>query len=231
MKNFTFILVGSLIFLASCSTGNMAFSKRKYTKGKYKPEKNDYKVAKSDNKSDDTKYVVKTEKNPSKQNYKVSNSKVKKEETVAKRENTPVVKEVKNEKVQEVAVVENKNQNVVFEDQVTEVKTTKVDEPVIENSSDATPNTPKKAPADAAEILGYIGFAFGLLALLVAILGFLPYFFAYGAIGLGIIGLGCSIASWIIGGKTVWNFWGVIASAVAIALAILWAILWGVGIL
>ncbi|MEZ4936028.1 MAG: hypothetical protein R2799_00380 [Crocinitomicaceae bacterium] len=226
MKNLTVLALGGIFFLASCSTGNMSFSKRKYTKGKYKPEKSDYKVAKSSNKTEDTKYVVKTEKNPSKQSYKVSKSKVKKEEQVAKNNAAPVFqKEAKVSRTEEV-LAQNKNNSVVQEDGITEVNTERKQEQIIENVSEAAPVTPEPAPAGAGEILGYIGFGFGLLAVLLAVLGWLTLGLAYAALALGIIGLGTSIASWVIDGQSMWNLWGTISSAVAIVLAIIFMILW-----
>ncbi len=221
MKNNLFLLVAGLVFLASCSTGN--FAKRKYTKGKYKPERGDYNVAKNNNKKDDTKYVVKTEKNELKQNYKVDKSKLKKEEI----QNTNVVEVAENEtnvKANEPIIASNKQEgqladNIIIQDE------NQNEEVIVKENTEAAPSTPEPSPASAGEILGYIGFGFGMLAFLMAVLGWLTLGIAYAGLALGIIGLGVSIASWVIDGQSMWNLWGTISSAVAIVLSILWIIL------
>ena len=168
MKNNLFLLIAGLVFLASCSTGN--FAKRKYTKGKYKPERGDYNVAKNGNKKDDTKYVVKTEKNELKQNYKVDKSKTKKEK-VSKKVVENEVAEVEITEVNEPAVNKNKRKVQTTDGLIENEKT--IEEVQENEKTEATPSTPEPAPSTAGEILGYIGFGFGLLAVLLAVLGWL----------------------------------------------------------
>lgn len=225
MKNYFLMLLVGMLFLASCSTGD--FAKRKYTKGKYKAEKNDYKVAKNDNKSDDTKYVAKTEKNKFKQNYKQGSTEVEKKETTVKTEKV-VVEETKTE-VAEKTTTENKtvasNNNVILEDGIANNKT---ETNVVEENEAVTtvPAEPAPAPASAGEILGYIGFGLGILGLLFVILGaFVSGALFWAGFAFALIALGVSIASWVLDGQSMWNLVGVITSAVALAFAIVWLII------
>lgn len=221
MKKFYFILLSTLFILASCSTGN--FAKRKYTKGKYKPEKGDYQVAKNDKKKSDTKYVVKTEKNQLKQDYKVTTKKNKKTEKTVTPKNEVSEVEIQQEE-NEIHVSENNNE-VLVEDNEME-KTNNPKEVEAQENTETTASTPEPAPSMAGDILGYIGFALGILGLLFVILGaFVSGGLFWAGFAFALIALGVSIASWVIDGQSMWNLVGVITSAIAIAFSIIWLII------
>ncbi|MCB0478674.1 MAG: hypothetical protein KDC84_10945 [Crocinitomicaceae bacterium] len=205
MKNKIYLLLVIALFLGSCSSGNMAFSKRKYTKGKYKPERGNYNVAKGE-KSEDTKYVVSKDKNLSKQDYKVKSEKNSKKE-IRNQKETEVAE---NNEVQPVKVrnsVDTKPEKsgqdqLLLEDQ----KVSKTNEPLeVEQQNTNTSSTPEASPAgDIGWILGLIALVLGVLSFIFIIMAFFYPFVIWAgwtALAFAIIAIGLGTASLIIDGN------------------------------
>ncbi|MEZ4936027.1 MAG: hypothetical protein R2799_00375 [Crocinitomicaceae bacterium] len=225
MKNKIYFLIVLGLFLGSCSTGNLSFSKRKYTKGKYKPERGNYNVAKAD-KAEETKYVVSHEKNEKKQNFKSKKENNSKKELATKNEKH-VVKNDESSYAENAGFEQNTEPKVSDNVIINENKTPKVTDPILEEGVVAPTALPESAPsADVSLILGIISLILGIVAFIIAIVAFFSLAWAgWVALALGIIAIGTGIAALIMDGS-VMGYIGMSFGIAAIALFLIWLIIW-----